>query len=96
MPAAYLADDAGVKLPPDAPPQPRKMGIKDALGYFLDFRYEVTERRFQFQLAQLKARIHILDGFVTIFDALDEIIKIVRTSDGKEDAAQKLIKGSLV
>ena len=45
------------------------------------------ERRFEYQLAQLEARIHILEGFVTIFDALDELIKIIRASDGKEDAA---------
>ena len=92
VPPAYLADDTGRKLPIDAPPQPRRMGIKEALGYFLDFRLEVTERRFKYQLAQLEARIHILEGFVTIFDALDELIKIIRASDGKEDAAGKIIK----
>jgi DNA gyrase subunit A len=92
VPPAFLADDQGRKLPVDAPPQPRRMGIKEALGYFLDFRLDVTERRFKYQLAQLEARIHILDGFVTIFDALDELIKIIRASDGKEDAATKIIK----
>ncbi|MBS1119680.1 MAG: topoisomerase (ATP-hydrolyzing) [Deltaproteobacteria bacterium] len=92
VPPSYLDDDAGRKLPADAPPQPRRMGIKEALGYFLDFRLEVTQRRFEYQLAQLKARMHILDGFVTIFDALDELIKIIRASDGKEDAAGKIIK----
>src|SRR6185369_1129801 len=40
----------------------------------------------------LEERIHILDGFVTIFDALDELIKIIRASDGKEDAATKIMK----
>src|SRR5262249_27201311 len=39
----------------------------------------------------LKARIHILEGFETIFDALDEILKIVRKSEGKADAAQKIM-----
>jgi DNA gyrase subunit A len=62
------------------------------LEHFLDFRIITTEKRFQYQLAELKKRIHILDGFVTIFDALDELIKIIRASDGKEDAAQKIIK----
>jgi DNA gyrase/topoisomerase IV subunit A len=37
-------------------------------------------------------RIHILDGFATIFDALDETIRIIRASDGKADAAGKIIK----
>jgi len=75
-----------------APPQPKKCGIKEMLQHFLDFRIIVTERRFQYQLRQLAARIHILEGFVTIFDALDELIKIIRASDGKEDAAGKIVK----
>ena len=92
IPPGFLDDDQGRKLPADAAPQPRRIGIKEALSHFLDFRLQVTERRFQYQLAQLEARIHILEGFATIFDALDELIKIIRASDGKEDAAQKIIK----
>ena len=92
VPPGFLDDESGRKLPPDAPPQPRKMGIKEMLGHFLDFRLEVVERRFTYQLKQLEARIHILEGFVTIFDALDPLIKLIRTSDGKEDAAAKIIK----
>jgi DNA gyrase subunit A len=79
-------------VPAGAPPQPRKVGIKEALEHFLDFRIITTERRFQFQLAQLEKRIHVLEGFATIFDALDETIKIIRASDGKDDAAQKIMK----
>src|SRR5215510_3208745 len=85
-----LLEDGSV--PSGAPPQPKKLGIKEMLEHFLDFRIITTERRFQYQLEQLKKRIHILDGFVTIFDALDETIKIIRASDGKEDAAHKLMK----
>jgi DNA gyrase subunit A len=92
VPPSLLADDSGRKLPADAPPQPRRMGIKEALEHFLDFRILTTTRRFEYQLKQLKARIHILDGFVTIFDALDETIKIIRASDGKEDASGKIQK----
>jgi DNA gyrase subunit A len=92
VPPNLLADDSGRKLPASAPPQPRRLGIKDVLGHFLDFRIEVTERRFEYQLRELQRRIHILEGYETIFDALDETIKIIRASDGKQDAAGKLIK----
>ena len=78
--------------PSGSPPQPRRLGIKAMLQYFLDFRLIVTQRRFEYQLKKLNERIHILQGFVTIFDALDEVIKIIRASEGKEDAAQKIIK----
>ena len=33
-----------------------------------------------------------LEGFEKVFDALDEILKIVRKSDGKADAADKIMK----
>jgi DNA gyrase subunit A len=85
-----LMDDG--KVPTGAPPQPKKCGIKEMLEHFLDFRIITTTRRFEYQLAELKKRIHILEGFVTIFDALDELIKIIRASDGKEDAAGKIMK----
>ena len=81
------------KLPAGAPPQPRKLGIKEMLGYFLDFRLDRHRAALRVPArASSRARIHILDGFVTIFDALDELIKIIRASDGKEDAAGKIIK----
>ncbi len=80
------------KVPAGAAPQPKKCGIKEMLEHFLDFRIITTTRRFEYQLAELKKRIHILEGFVTIFDALDETIKIIRASDGKEDAAGKIMK----
>ncbi len=78
--------------PEGSPPQPRRLGIGEILQNFLDFRHEVTTKRFQYQLKKLEERIHILEGFVTVFDALDELIKIIRASDGKEDAAAKIIK----
>ncbi|MBA3395199.1 MAG: DNA topoisomerase IV subunit A [Deltaproteobacteria bacterium] len=80
------------KVPSGSPPQPKRMGIKEMLEHFLDFRLIITQRRFEYQLRQLEARIHILEGFATVFDALDELIKIIRASDGKEDAAGKIIK----
>jgi DNA gyrase subunit A len=98
VPPEYLPENregqtkGGKILPSGAPAQPRRMGIKEVLGYFLDFRYDVTCKRFEYQLAQLRARIHVLEGFVTIFDALDETIRIIRASDGKADAAAKIMK----
>ena len=89
VPPELLADGSA---PTGSPPQPKKCGIKEMLEYFLDFRIIVTERRFQHQLDQLNARVHILEGFATVFDALDEVIRIIRASEGKEDAADKIIK----
>jgi DNA gyrase subunit A len=71
---------------------PQRIGLKAILRHFLDFRLATVKRRFQYELAVLKRRIHILEGFRIIFNALDKAIKLIRESDGKADAAQKLIK----
>jgi DNA gyrase subunit A len=72
--------------------QPERLGIKPMLEQFIDFRFEVTKKRFEFELAALLRRIHILEGFAIVFDALDETIRIIRKSDGRQDAAEKLMK----
>src|SRR5438132_413923 len=71
---------------------PQRLGLKEILRYFLDFRFQVVTRRFQFDLPEVQKRLHILEGFEKVYDALDEMIKIIRKSDGKEDAAAKLMK----
>lgn len=71
---------------------PQRCSIVEILRYFLHFRHDVVTRRLEHELASLEKRIHILEGFALIFDALDEIIKIIRKSDGKADAATKIMK----
>jgi DNA gyrase subunit A len=77
---------------PDDQPLPERLGLKEILRYFLDFRLETVRRRFAFELEQLRKRIHILEGFRIIFNALDKAIKLIRESQGKPDAAVKLMK----
>src|SRR6185436_14580185 len=55
-------------------------------------RLEVVTRRLEHELEGLQKRIHVLEGFEKVFDALDEIIRIIRKSDGKADSAQKIMK----
>src|SRR3954452_804528 len=71
--------------------RPERLDLKQILWHFLHFRLEVVTRRLEHELAALKKRIHILEGFETIFDALDEIIRIIRKSDGKADSAEKIM-----
>jgi DNA gyrase subunit A len=71
--------------------RPERLDLKSILWHFLHFRLEVVTRRLEHELAALKKRVHILEGFETVFDALDEIIKIIRKSDGKADSAEKIM-----
>ena len=72
--------------------RPQRLELREALWHFLHFRLEVVTARLEHELEQLRRRIHILEGFEKVFDALDEIIKIIRKSEGKADAADKIIK----
>ena len=71
---------------------PERLDLKAMLQHFLDFRFEVVTKRHEFELAQVKKRLHVLEGFEKVYDALDEMIRIIRKSDGKQDAAAKLMK----
>jgi DNA gyrase subunit A len=72
--------------------RPERLDLHAILWHFLHFRLEVVTRRLEHELQALKKRIHILEGFEKVFDALDEILKIIRKSEGKQDAAQQIIK----
>ncbi len=72
--------------------RPERLGLKAILRYFLDFRLATVRRRFEYELEQLRRRIHILEGFRIIFNALDKAIKMIRESDGKADASERLMK----
>ena len=71
--------------------RPERLDLQQILWHFLHFRLEVVTRRLTHELKALDKRIHILEGFEKIFDALDAILKIIRASEGKADAAQKIM-----
>jgi DNA gyrase subunit A len=71
--------------------RPERLDLRSMLWHFLHFRMDVVTKRLRHELSALERRIHILEGFVAVFDALDEIIRIIRKSDGKADAATKII-----
>ena len=72
--------------------RPERLDLHAMLWHFLHFRLDVVTKRLEHELESLKKRVHILEGFAKVFDALDEILKIVRKSEGKADAAQQIIK----
>jgi DNA gyrase subunit A len=72
--------------------RPKRMDLHEMLWHFLHFRLEVVTRRLEHELEALKKRVHILEGFEKVFEALDEILKIVRKSEGKQDAASQIMK----
>jgi DNA gyrase subunit A len=81
-------------IPTDNPEvgRPERLGLKQILWHFLHFRLEVVTKRLAHELEQLAKRIHTLEGFAFAFDILDDLIKIIRASEGKADAADRILK----
>jgi DNA gyrase subunit A len=81
-----------VPIPGSDVGRPERLGLAQIFEEFLEFRLITVRRRFEYDLRKLKERIHILEGFERVFDGLDEAIRIIRKSEGKQDAAVKLMK----
>src|SRR5437899_10662747 len=71
--------------------QPREMGLIQALKYFIEHRVDVVRRRTAYLLAKAKDREHILEGYLTALDHLDNVIVIIRGSANRADARENLI-----
>ena len=80
-----VPDEHGVMVP-------RRVGLVEMLRHFLTFRLATVRRRLEYQLRQLERRIHILEGFAIVFNDLTKALKIIRESDGKQDASQRLMR----
>ncbi len=71
--------------------QPREMGLIQAIKYFIEHRVEVVRRRTAFLLAKAKEREHILEGYLTALDHLDNVIAIIRGSANRAEARENLV-----
>jgi len=60
---------------------PHVMGLKEVLRAYLDHRREVVVRRAEFRLDKIEKRLHLLDGYLTAFLNIDEVIRIIRYED---------------
>jgi DNA gyrase subunit A len=71
--------------------QPREMGIIQTIKYFIEHRVDVVRRRTAFLLQKAKDREHILEGYLTALDHLDNVIVIIRGSANRADARENLV-----
>jgi DNA gyrase subunit A len=70
---------------------PQTLSLKDMLRYYIAHQKEVIVRRTRFELDRAKKRAHILEGLLVAIANLDEVIRIIRSSEDTEAAKQGLI-----
>jgi DNA gyrase subunit A len=71
--------------------QPRELGLIQAIKYFIGHRVDVVRRRTAYLLLKAKDREHILEGYLTALDHLDNVIVIIRGSANRADARENLV-----
>jgi len=69
---------------------PKRLNLKQMIQEFLKFRYALVQKRLEHDKALLDKKIHTLNGFEKIYSALDEVLKIIRGSEDKKDAKERL------
>src|SRR5713101_4070895 len=71
--------------------QPKEMGLVQAIKHFIDHRVDVVRRRTSHLLDKAKEREHILEGYLTALDHLDNVIIIIRASANRAEARDHLV-----
>ncbi len=72
--------------------EPLKATLHDVIRHWLDFRLKTVIKRFNYELKKLQDRIHTLEAFAKAFDVLDEIIAMIRASEGRSDAREQIME----
>lgn len=70
--------------------RPKTLNIKQLIQYFLDHRNDVVIRRTKFELKKAEDRLHIVQGLIIASDNIDEVVAIIKSSDSRADARQRL------
>src|SRR6202049_4867523 len=71
--------------------QPKEMGLIQAIQHFIDHRVDIVRRRTAYLLMKAKEREHILEGYKTALDHLDNVITIIRASGNRAEARENLV-----
>ena len=67
--------------------RPRQFNLRELLTEWLRFRVETVRRRLQFRYDKVLTRLHVLDGYLIAYLNIDEVIRIIRTEERPQAAA---------
>ncbi|MGA2620299.1 MAG: DNA gyrase subunit A [Thermoguttaceae bacterium] len=70
--------------------KPRVLSFKELLQEFIRHREIVIRRRTQFLLAKARQRKHTVEGLLLALAAIEEVIRVIRSSASQEQAKRRL------
>ncbi|MFD6416554.1 DNA topoisomerase (ATP-hydrolyzing) subunit A [Streptomyces sp. NPDC060194] len=71
--------------------QPLTLGLKELLEVYLDHRFEVVRRRSEFRRSKRRDRLHLVEGLLVALIDIDEVIRLIRSSENSAQAKERLI-----
>lgn len=72
--------------------QPLTLGLKELLEVYLDHRFDVVRRRSEFRRSRKRDRLHLVEGLLTALVDIDEVIRIIRSSENSAQAKERLME----
>ena len=82
----------GINMVAVADRKPRQLGILEMISYYVNYQREIIYRRTKFDLDNAKEREHILLGLVVAVRNIDEVVKIIKTSENTATAKKRLME----
>ncbi|UCM90871.1 DNA gyrase/topoisomerase IV subunit A [Streptomyces marincola] len=72
--------------------QPLTMGLRDLLRVYVDHRFDVVRRRSEFRRGKRRDRLHLVEGLLIALLDIDEVIRLIRSSENAAAAKEALIE----
>lgn len=72
--------------------QPLTLGLKELLEVYLDHRFTVVRRRSEYRRTKRRDRLHLVEGLLTALVDIDEVIRLIRSSDNSAQAKERLME----
>lgn len=72
--------------------QPLTLGLKELLEVYVDHRFTVVRRRSEYRRGKKRDRLHLVEGLLTALVDIDEVIRLIRSSENSAQAKERLIE----
>ncbi len=72
--------------------EPKLLTLKDLINEYIKHRRLIIRRRSEYNLKKAKERKHILDGFITALQNIDEVVNLIKKSRDAKEAREKLMQ----
>lgn len=82
----------GINMVAIAGGKPQQLGLLDVIKYYVTYQRQVIIRRTKYELKEAEARCHILEGLIIGVHNIDEVIKIIKTSESTAVARTRLME----